>query len=177
MTRPTAPRPLARGGAATPTVAGRRPSPLNAVPSRRTSRPLANPVTTGGGEADGRNGPLAALAEVPRMLWRRAVQPLGDYGFGERSVWEGGVEIFMVSDAALLALAWLRGFQLHSLFRKYTAVVEFGQACGICVGTPLRIRGDTVGSVVHVDSSLRSMLPTSRCISTLCLPSNIAPFQ
>uniref|UniRef100_A0A804QVX4 Mce/MlaD domain-containing protein n=1 Tax=Zea mays TaxID=4577 RepID=A0A804QVX4_MAIZE len=99
------------------------------------------------------------LVEVPRALWRRTLQPLGDYGFGKRSVWEGGVGLFMVSGAALLALAlaWLRGFQLRSRFRKYNTVFEFTQACGICVGTPVRIRGVTVGSVVRVDSSLRSV--------------------
>jgi len=74
-------------------------------------------------------------------------------------VWKGGVGLFMVSGAALLALAlaWLRGFQLRSRFRKYNTVFEFTQACGICVGTPVRIRGVTVGSVVRVDSSLRSI--------------------
>jgi hypothetical protein len=120
----------------------------------------ANPAAaTGGGEPspapEGGGSPLAPLAE----LWRRTVQPLGDYGFGKRSVWEGGVGLFMVSGAALLALAlaWLRGFQLRSRFRKYSAVFEFTQACGICVGTAVRIRGVTVGSVVRVDSSLRSI--------------------
>ncbi|CAM0911605.1 unnamed protein product [Alopecurus aequalis] len=120
----------------------------------------ANPVAaSGGGEAspspDGGRNPLTPLVE----LWRRTVQPLGDYGFGKRSVWEGGVGLFMVSGAALLALAlaWLRGFQLRSRFRKYSAVFEFSQACGICVGTPVRIRGVTVGSVTRVDSSLRSI--------------------
>jgi hypothetical protein len=105
------------------------------------------------------NNPLAALIEVPRALWRRTLQPLGDYGFGKRSVWEGGVGLFMVSGAALLALAlaWLRGFQLRSRFRNYHTVFEFTQASGICVGTPVRIRGVTVGSVVRVDSSLRSI--------------------
>lgn len=34
---------------------------------------------------------------------------------------------------------------------------EFSQACGICVGTPVRIRGVTVGSVVGVNSSLKSI--------------------
>lgn len=106
--------------------------------------------------------PDAAPAPEPNpllALWRRTLQPLGDYGFGKRSVWEGGVGLFMVSGAALLALAlaWLRGFQLRSRFRKYNTVFEFTQACGICVGTPVRIRGVNVGSVVRVDSSLRSI--------------------
>ena len=59
----------------------------------------------------------------------------------------------MVFGAALLALAlaWLRGFQLRSKFRKYNTIFEFTQACGICVGTPVRIRVVTVGSVVRVD--------------------------
>nr|BAJ85802.1 predicted protein [Hordeum vulgare subsp. vulgare] len=118
-----------------------------------------NAVSSSDGEpspsTDGGKNLLAPLVE----LWRRTVQPLGDYGFGKRSVWEGGVGLFMVSGAVLLALAlaWLRGFQLRSRFRKYNAVFEFSQACGICVGTPLRIRGVTVGSVVRVDSSLRSI--------------------
>ncbi|XBI09907.1 hypothetical protein VPH35_137354 [Triticum aestivum] len=124
---------------------------------RGSAMARANPVAASGGEAspDGGRNPFAPLVE----LWRRTVQPLGDYGFGKRSVWEGGVGLFMVSGAALLALAlaWLRGFQLRSRFRKYSAVFEFSQACGICVGTPLRIRGVTVGSVVRVDSSLRSI--------------------
>ncbi|KAE8770171.1 protein TRIGALACTOSYLDIACYLGLYCEROL 2, chloroplastic-like [Hordeum vulgare] len=130
---------------------------------RGSAMARANPAAASGGEAspspspspDGGSNPFAPLVE----LWRRTVQPLGDYGFGKRSVWEGGVGLFMVSGAALLALAlaWLRGFQLRSRFRKYSAVFEFSQACGICVGTPLRIRGVTVGSVVRVDSSLRSI--------------------
>lgn len=106
------------------------------------------PSSSDGGDSE---NSFAALVEA---LWRRAA---GDYGFGKRSVWEGGVGLFMVSGAALLALAlaWLRGgFQLRSRLRKYQAVLEFGQACGICVGTPVRIRGVTVGNVVRVDSSL-----------------------
>ncbi|CAD5163070.1 unnamed protein product [Musa acuminata subsp. malaccensis] len=103
--------------------------------------------------------PLAAVLEVPKTLWRQTMQPLGDFGFGWRSVWEGGVGLFIVSGAALFALAmvWLRGIQLRSRFRKYQVVFEFSQACGICVGTPVRIRGVNVGNVVRVDSTLRSI--------------------
>lgn len=102
---------------------------------------------------------LASVLEVPKTLWKRTLQPLGDYGFGRRGVWEGGVGLFMVSGAVLFALAivWLRGIQLRSRFRKYQVVFEFSQAAGICVGTPVRIRGVTVGSVVRVGSSLKSI--------------------
>ena len=67
--------------------------------------------------------------------------------------------MFLVSGAVLLALtlAWLRGSQLRSKFRKYLAVFEFEQACGICTGTPVRIRGVNVGSVIRVNPSLNSI--------------------
>ncbi|XP_050229350.1 protein TRIGALACTOSYLDIACYLGLYCEROL 2, chloroplastic isoform X2 [Mercurialis annua] len=106
-----------------------------------------------------KKNPLAAVSEVPKNLWRQTLKPLSDFGFGRRSVWEGGVGLFLVSGAVLLALslAWLRGFQLRSKFRKYTAVLDFSQACGICTGTPVRIRGVTVGNVIKVNPSLRSI--------------------
>uniref|UniRef100_A0A453RS18 Uncharacterized protein n=1 Tax=Aegilops tauschii subsp. strangulata TaxID=200361 RepID=A0A453RS18_AEGTS len=65
---------------------------------RGSAMARANPVAASGGEAspDGGRNPFAPLVE----LWRRTVQPLGDYGFGKRSVWEGGVGLFMVSGAA-----------------------------------------------------------------------------
>ncbi|KAJ3682052.1 hypothetical protein LUZ60_014625 [Juncus effusus] len=106
------------------------------------------------------NNPLlSSVLEAPKTIWKQTLKPLSDFGFGKRSIWEGGVGLFMVSGAAILALTlvWLRGFQLRSRFRKYQAVFEFDQACGICVGTPVRIRGVTVGNVVRVDSSLRSI--------------------
>lgn len=103
--------------------------------------------------------PLTVAMEMPKSILRRTLQPLSDFGFGRKSIWEGGVGLFMVSGAAILALtlAWLRGFQLRSRFRKYQAVFEFREACGICVGTPVRIRGVAVGNVVRVDSSLKSI--------------------
>lgn len=100
---------------------------------------------------------LTLVLEAPGTFWKRTSQPMRDFGFGRRSLWEGGVGLFVVSGMALFALtlAWLNGFQLRSRFRKYHAVFEFSQACGICVGTPVRIRGVTVGNVVRVDSSLK----------------------
>lgn len=107
----------------------------------------------------GSKNPLAVVLEIPRTLWRQTMRPLSDFGFGGRSIWEGGVGLFLVSGAVLfaLSLAWLRGFQMRSKFRKYTATFEFDQACGICTGTPVRIRGVTVGDVIRVNPSLRSI--------------------
>ncbi|GLT34649.1 hypothetical protein SLA2020_091520 [Shorea laevis] len=106
-----------------------------------------------------KRNPLAVVLDVPRNIWRQTLRPLSDFGFGRRSIWEGGVGLFFVSGTVLLviSLAWLRGFQMRSKFRKYQAVFEFAQACGICTGTPVRIRGVTVGNVVRVNPSLKSI--------------------
>lgn len=108
--------------------------------------------------AEGKN-PLAVILDVPSSIWRQTLRPLSDFGFGRKSIWEGGVGLFVVSGAVLLALAlaWLRAFHLRSQFKKYQAVFEFSQACGICMGTPVRIRGVTVGTVVRIVPSLKSI--------------------
>ncbi|KAL4188857.1 hypothetical protein AMTRI_Chr08g162570 [Amborella trichopoda] len=103
--------------------------------------------------------PLMAVLEIPVTIWRQTMKPLSDFGFGRRSVWEGGVGLFVVSGAVLLALslAWLKAFHIRSKFRKYQTIFEFSNACGICMGTPVRIRGVTVGTVVGVNPSLKSI--------------------
>ncbi|EPS69737.1 hypothetical protein M569_05026, partial [Genlisea aurea] len=102
---------------------------------------------------------LSLVFDIPVTVWRRTLRPLSDFGFGTRSVWEGGVGLFLVSGTILLALSmvWLRAFQLRSRFRKYLAVFEFDHASGICTGTPVRIRGVSVGNVVRVNPSLRNI--------------------
>lgn len=106
-----------------------------------------------------KKNPFAVVLDVPRTIWRQTFRPLSDFGFGKRSIWEGGVGLFLVSGTVLLALslAWLKGFQVRSKFRKYLAVFEFAQACGISTGTPVRIRGVTVGNVVRVNPSLKNI--------------------
>lgn len=103
--------------------------------------------------------PLAVVFDIPRRIWKQTLVPLSDFGFGRNSVWEGGVGLFLVSGTILfvLSMAWLRAFQINSKFRKYTAVFEFAQACGISTGTPVRIRGVTVGNVIRVNPSLKSI--------------------
>uniref|UniRef100_A0A2N9FZP9 Mce/MlaD domain-containing protein n=1 Tax=Fagus sylvatica TaxID=28930 RepID=A0A2N9FZP9_FAGSY len=101
--------------------------------------------------------PFSLVLDVPRNIWRQTLRPLNDFGFSRKSIWEGGVGLFLMSSTVLIALslAWLRGFQIRSKFRKYLAVFEFAQACGICTGTPVRIRGVTVGNVIRINPSLK----------------------
>ncbi|KAK7320489.1 hypothetical protein VNO77_30003 [Canavalia gladiata] len=102
---------------------------------------------------------LGVALDVPRTIWRQTLRPLNDFGFSRRSIWEGGVGLFLVSGTVLfvLTLAWLKDFQIRSKFRKYTAAFEFAQACGISTGTPVRIRGVTVGRVIRINPSLKSV--------------------
>ncbi|MFS8034681.1 putative protein TRIGALACTOSYLDIACYLGLYCEROL 2 [Helianthus anomalus] len=106
-----------------------------------------------------KKNPLAVVVDIPRTIWKQTLRPLSDFGFGRRSIWEGGVGLFVVSGTVLLALSlvWLRAFQVKSRFRKYLAVFEFSQACGIQTGTQVRIRGVTVGNVIRVNPSLKSI--------------------
>lgn len=103
--------------------------------------------------------PLSAALDNPHSIWKRALHPLSGFGFGRKNIWEGGVGLFIVSSTVLLALglAWLKGYQIHSKFRKYLAVFEFPHASGICTGTPVRIRGVNVGNVIQVNPSLKNI--------------------
>lgn len=107
----------------------------------------------------GQKGFFSSVLRIPRSLGRQVLMPLSNFGFGKRSVWEGGVGLFLISGAVLLWLTvgWLRGYQLRSGLQKYQAVIEFSRANGICVGTPLRIRGVEVGKVIKVTPSLNSI--------------------
>ncbi len=101
-------------------------------------------------------GFVARVLEVPGRVWQQVLHPLSDFGFGKRSVWEGGVGLFVMAGGILLAitLVWVKGKQIRARTRKYEAVLEFALAQGITVGTPVRIRGVDVGSVVGVRPSL-----------------------
>ncbi|KAL8166334.1 hypothetical protein V2J09_007833 [Rumex salicifolius] len=137
------------------------------LPSRRTKKAVLIKAISTNAEQNQPNSssssdtksPIDPILDVPRSIWRQALRPLSDFGFGKRSIWEGGVGLFLVSGTVLLALtlAWLRGFQLRSRFSKYLAVFEFSQACGISTGTPVRIRGVNVGNVIRMNPSLKNI--------------------
>lgn len=133
--------------------------PLTVKAASQDTENIQQPSSSSSLEANKKKNPLAIALDVPRNLWKQTLRPLSDFGFGRRSIWEGGVGLFLVSGTVLLALSlvWLRAFQLKSRFRKYLAVFEFSQACGISTGTQVRIRGVTVGNVIRVNPSLKSI--------------------
>ncbi|CAN6885011.1 unnamed protein product [Brassica oleracea] len=138
------------------------PNGLPYLPPKPRTRHLVVRATSnshGQPSSDDGKSPLTVVLDVPRNIWRQTLKPLSDFGFGKRSVWEGGVGLFIVSGATVLALswAWLRGFQMRAKFRKYQTVFELSQASGICTGTPVRIRGVTVGTVIRVNPSLKNI--------------------
>mmetsp|Transcript_15119 Transcript_15119/g.26252 ORF Transcript_15119/g.26252 Transcript_15119/m.26252 type:complete len:433 (+) Transcript_15119:125-1423(+) len=80
---------------------------------------------------------------------------LQDFGLGRSSLSEGGVGLFvMVGIGFAVALFnWAAGTAMRT-GHPYLITVELPLACGVTVGTPLRIRGVQVGSVLNVKSSL-----------------------
>lgn len=56
-----------------------------------------------------------------------------------------------------MLIAWARGGQLGRRGQGYQAILEFPDACGITVGTPVRIRGVQVGGVLAVQPSLQQV--------------------
>ncbi|KAG6551149.1 hypothetical protein Mapa_007384 [Marchantia paleacea] len=118
-----------------------------------SSEPVPAPSST---STQKKPGPLSSIFSIPKSIWKSLVSPLNNFGFGSTSIWEGGVGLFVMSGVVLLAitLTWVKGTQLRSRSRKYEAVIEFARAQGITVGTPVRIRGVDVGSVVGVKPSL-----------------------
>lgn len=62
--------------------------------------------------------------------------------------------MFLPSGFILVLITWARGGRLGRGGRPYRCVLRFPLACGIGVGTPVRVRGVPVGSVVGVEASL-----------------------
>ncbi|KAJ9517518.1 hypothetical protein QJQ45_025002 [Haematococcus lacustris] len=81
---------------------------------------------------------------------------LQDFGIGRNSMSEGGVGLFVLIGAgfAVALVNWARGTALRT-GQPYQITVELPLACGVTVGTPLRIRGVQVGQVLNVRPSLQ----------------------
>ncbi|GBG77706.1 hypothetical protein CBR_g24153 [Chara braunii] len=141
------------------------PSPPSPSPSSPASSSLASPSPSSSSPSPAPS-PLAGMLDDRRLgdpvtgpppsLWSQILKPLNNFGFGKRSIWEGGVGLFVMAGVFMfgLSLSWIYGVHVRTRNRKYTAVLEFAQACGITVGTPVRIRGVNVGTVMSVRPSL-----------------------
>jgi ABC-type transporter Mla subunit MlaD len=89
-------------------------------------------------------------------IFTNLLKPLRDFGIGKSSMVQGGVGLFVFAGIgfALMLISWARGGQLGRRGQGYQAILEFPVACGISVGTPVRIRGVPVGGVLNVQPSL-----------------------
>ena len=116
----------------------------------------------GGDDADddagGDDGGGSTVKSVISIIWAQTIKPLRDFGFGRTNVWEGGVGLFILGGISLTALTiqWILGLNFNKL-RSYQAFVEFPFACGIQVGTTVRVRGVKVGNVLSVRPSLEKV--------------------
>ena len=91
--------------------------------------------------------------------WKSVTGPMRDFGFGRKSIWEGGVGIFLVAGVAVggALVAWTRGGAMSASRTSYTANFSFPAACGIQIGTLVRVRGVGVGSVTGITPNLHEV--------------------
>lgn len=121
------------------------------VHSRLNRRPVRRVLVRADGEKETKEAPhKKAEGGLPAFL-----KPLTDFGVGKTSVWEGGVGLFMLVGAGITGalIAWVSGLQMNK-GRGYECSVQFPEACSITVGTPVRLRGIQVGSVLNVQPHL-----------------------
>lgn len=168
MQRTALPQPALRAGrSGAPRLAdAARPGLVGhgGVAARRIPRLLSRPVlaSSSGGSSSGGGGgtpPDAGDAASPpsvKSIFANLLQPLRDFGIGRASMVQGGVGLFVFAGIgfALMLVSWARGGQLGRRGQGYQAILEFPVACGISVGTPVRIRGVPVGGVLSVQPSL-----------------------
>mmetsp|Transcript_29419 Transcript_29419/g.49427 ORF Transcript_29419/g.49427 Transcript_29419/m.49427 type:complete len:461 (-) Transcript_29419:136-1518(-) len=126
-----------------------------AQPKRGSAFPLEAVNDGKSGQPDS-SGVPDNRENIFRMLWERVLRPLRDFGFGRKNIWEGGVGLFLIGGFAILGclFGWVQGFALRNRAQAYRAVIEFPLASGITVGTPVRVRGVTVGNVLSVKPTI-----------------------
>lgn len=75
-------------------------------------------------------------------IWQRIFAPLANFGYGTSSIWQGGVGVFILTGIGMLMVlvTWARNGLLGAKGQGYNAIFEFPTACGIQVGTAVRVR-------------------------------------
>eukprot|EP00887_Chlorella_sp_A99_P006804 scaffold2.g6804.t1 len=126
-------------------AAVRQPPCASAAPQVRRWRCLATSLNLHSEEAP------ASTSFTQKLL-----KPLRDFGLGRTSMVQGSVGLFVFAGIGfgLMLISWARSGELGRRGQGYQAILEFPVACGISVGTPVRIRGVPVGGVLSVQPSL-----------------------
>lgn len=139
---------------------------LNKITSTRPLLPRRGSVCVWAKSPDGKGGPGSKVRNVLNSKKKNVVpffenllKPLRDFGIGKTSMIQGGVGLFVFAGIgfALMLISWARGGQLGRRGQGYQLILEFPLACGISVGTPVRIREVPVGGVLSVQPSLEKV--------------------
>ncbi|QDZ23732.1 MlaD domain-containing protein [Chloropicon primus] len=110
-----------------------------------------------GGEEDGKGG-LGGIKFIKPYL-ANIVRTLQDFGVGRRSIWEGGVGLFIAGTmgAVFALISWVVGSRPGRYLNSYNFTVAFPVAYGLSIGTPVRMRGVNIGSVVGIKPHVTSV--------------------
>ena len=113
--------------------------------SRRSFHVASSSTPGDQASTSGSSPPPAAPIPVPKAV-SGLLKSLQDFGIGKNSLREGGVGLFLLGGcaAAFALVAWARSNAMRT-GTPYLLTVELPLACGITIGTPLRIRGVQVG--------------------------------
>ncbi|CAN6725207.1 unnamed protein product [Malus baccata var. baccata] len=91
-----------------------------------------------------KNNPLAVVLDVPRTIWRQTLRPLSEFGFGcksiweggvGKSIWEGGVGLFLVSGVMQTYKMMVCEYMNNKVNTPHTNVknLGFGKLCVLLV--------------------------------------------
>lgn len=99
------------------------------------------------------------------------LRPLRDFGFGSKSIAEGGVGLFLVTGVGFFCavFGWVSKQRMASLSTSYEATMRFPMACGIEVGTPVRIRDVRAGQVRSVRPTLAAVEVVVDMVDETCI--------